>query len=155
MNNDLKGRIDRVSLVSLNLAWGFMNKKYGLPETRPHNPYHETEQHLTIDRNGLVRFNTFYIDGQKETVTPIRRQRFLMKPEQISRLFAYLHEIFDGGYPPYTITDGPTWHLAIANQQGQIYQYEGMMVQDEWLLGLNGVLHECVDRIDGLWGVEC
>lgn len=29
------------------------------------------------------------------------------------------------------------------------------MVQDEWLLGLNSVLHECVDRIDGLWGVEC
>lgn len=104
-----------------------INKKYGLPETRPNNPYRETEQHLTIDRNGLVRFNSFYIDGQKETVTPIRRQRFLMKPEQISRLFAYLHEIFDGGYPPYTITDGPTWHLAIANQQGQIYQYEGMI----------------------------
>lgn len=94
-----------------------INKKYGLPEMRPNNPYRETEQ--------------------------------------ISRLFAYLHEIFDGGYPPYTITDGPTWHLAIANQQGQIYQYEGMMVQDEWLLGLNGVLHECVDEIDGLWGVEC
>lgn len=72
MNNDLKGRIDRVSLVSLNLAWGFMNKKYGLPEARPHNPYHETEQHLTIDRNGLVRFNSFYIDGQKET----RSRRF-------------------------------------------------------------------------------
>lgn len=30
-----------------------------------------------------------------------------------------------------------------------------MMVQDEWLLGLNGVLHECVDKIDDLWGVEC
>ena len=30
-----------------------------------------------------------------------------------------------------------------------------MMVQDEWLLGLNGILHECVDEIDGLWGVEC
>ncbi len=155
MENDLKGRIDRISLVSLNLAWGFMTEKYGLPETRPENPYHETEQHLTIDKNGLVRFNTFFIDGQNDTVTPIRKQSFLMKPEQLSRLFDYLHEIFDGGYPPYAITDGPTWHLAIANQLGQIYQYEGMMVQDEWLLGLNGVLHECVDEIDGLWGVEC
>ena len=102
-----------------------------------------------------IVFNTFYIDGQSETVTPIRRQRFVMNQKQISRLFAYLHEIFDEGYPPYTITDGPTWHLAIANQQGQIYQYEGMMVQDEWLLGLNGVLHECIDRIDGLWDVKC
>ena len=63
MENDLKGRIDRILLVSLNLAWGFMTEKYGLPETRPENPYHETEQHLTIDKNGLVRFNTFFIDG--------------------------------------------------------------------------------------------
>lgn len=61
MENDLKGRIDRISLVSLNLAWGFMTEKYGLPETRPENPYHETERHLTIDKNGLVRFNTFFI----------------------------------------------------------------------------------------------
>lgn len=84
MNNDLKGRIDRVSLVSLNLAWGFMDEKYGLPATRPNNPYHETEQHLTIDKSGQVRFNSFFIDGQNDMVMPIRKQSFLLNQEKIS-----------------------------------------------------------------------
>lgn len=52
MENDLKGRIERISLVSLNLAWGFMTEKYGMPEMRPENPYHETEQHLKRKRMG-------------------------------------------------------------------------------------------------------
>lgn len=130
----VSGEVQEMKLCSNCLGYG--------PRLEPTD---EVEQHLTLTKDGNVKFSD-YCYGTGEKYQKVDSKSFKIASEKSINLLTRIQDYFSNEYDTSFATDVGSWDLILTNTEGKTYRFHGSLCPlGDTLIELSELYHQNLD----------